>query len=54
MNVAIAYPTLPTSKLGDNNDSHLKLFANAAAVAGPPIAAEEPTSSRCGDTTFFQ
>ena len=54
MNVATAYPILPTSSPGVTNASQPTDFANAAAVAGPPIAAEEATRSLCGATAILQ
>ena len=45
MNVANAFPTLPTRIAGAINSFQCFAFANAAAVAGPPIPAlEEPKS----------
>lgn len=46
-NVATAYPMFPTRMLGTTSELQPAVDAKAAAVAGPPMAAEEATSSRC-------
>ena len=43
MNVANAFTTLPTRIAGAINSFQCFAFANAAAVAGPPIPALEAT-----------
>lgn len=45
-NVAIAYPRFPTIRLGATRLFQSFDLASAAAVAGPPIAADDATSKR--------
>lgn len=48
MKVAIAYPRFPTRREGVTREFHPLDEASAAAVAGPPMDADDAQSSLCG------